>query len=150
MRVESRDCVVLGGGPAGSTFAGILRKYAPSLSVTVLEKERFPRWRIGESTIPVANAVFRDLEVLEKLERSSFVKKMGITFVWGHRYVRIHARAPDPMLGKLWREIDARRRARERQADPTDVAPWHPPSAADRRANDGPTDGLRGGEPETR
>lgn len=74
---------MLGGGPAGSTFAGILRKYAPSLSVTLLEKERFPRWRIGESTIPVANAVFRDLEVLDKLERSTFVKKMGITFIWG-------------------------------------------------------------------
>lgn len=83
MRIESRDCVVLGAGPAGSTFAGILRKYAPKLSVTVLERDRFPRWRIGESTIPVANAVFRDLEVLDKLERSSFVKKMGITFIWG-------------------------------------------------------------------
>ena len=83
MRRETRDCVVLGGGPAGATFAGILRKYAPNVSVTVLERDRFPRWRIGESTIPVANAVFRDLEVLDQLERSTFVKKMGITFVWG-------------------------------------------------------------------
>lgn len=83
MHIETRDCVVLGGGPAGSTFAGILRKYAPGLAVTVLEKEHFPRWHIGESTIPVANAVFRDLEVYDALERSTFVKKMGITFVWG-------------------------------------------------------------------
>ncbi|HZF53856.1 MAG TPA: NAD(P)/FAD-dependent oxidoreductase [Polyangiaceae bacterium] len=82
MRIESRDVVVLGGGPAGSTFAAIAKKYAPGLQVTVLEKERFPRYHIGESTIPAANPVFRDLEVQEKLQKT-FVRKMGITFIWG-------------------------------------------------------------------
>jgi len=82
MRLENRDCVVLGGGPAGSTFAAIAKKYAPGLAITLLEKEHFPRYHIGESTIPAANPVFRDLEVYDRLERS-FVKKMGITFIWG-------------------------------------------------------------------
>jgi flavin-dependent dehydrogenase len=77
------DVVVLGGGPAGSTFAGIVKKYAPGLRVTLLEKARFPRYHIGESTIPVANTVFRDLEVHERLAASGAVKKIGITFVWG-------------------------------------------------------------------
>jgi clorobiocin biosynthesis protein Clo-hal len=84
MSVQRRDCVVIGGGPAGSTCATILKKYAPRLKVTVLEQARFPRYHIGESTSPAANGVLRDLELFETLERSSFVKKMGVVFIWGH------------------------------------------------------------------
>lgn len=83
MSTSHCDVVVLGGGPAGSTFASILKKYRPTASVVVLEKARFPRWHIGESTIPAANGVFKDLGVYETLLRSDFVKKMGVTFVWG-------------------------------------------------------------------
>lgn len=84
MARERRDCVVIGGGPAGSTFAAIVRKYAPDTSVTLLERARFPRWHIGESTIPVANAVLRDLEVFDTLEGSpEVVKKIGVTYIWG-------------------------------------------------------------------
>lgn len=83
MNSEMRDCVVIGGGPAGSTFAALVKKYNPQQQVTVLEQARFPRYHIGESTIPAANNVFRELGVMETLERSSFVKKMGIVFVWG-------------------------------------------------------------------
>ena len=78
-----RDVVVIGGGPAGSTFAALLMKHAPDLRVTVLEQSRFPRYHIGESTIPAANGVFRELEVYDDLLRADFVKKMGIVFVWG-------------------------------------------------------------------
>lgn len=81
--METRDCVVIGGGPAGSTFAAIVKKYSPSTRVTLLEQARFPRYHIGESTIPVANGVLRDLELYDALLRSSAVKKMGIVFVWG-------------------------------------------------------------------
>jgi flavin-dependent dehydrogenase len=82
-RREYRDCVVIGGGPAGSSFAGTVAKYAPDASVLLLEKARFPRWRIGESTIPVANTVLRDLGVFDALCESDTIKKVGITFVWG-------------------------------------------------------------------
>jgi len=80
---SSADCVVMGGGPAGSAFAGIVRKYAPHLDVVVLEKATFPRWHIGESTIPVANGVLDDLGVSETMRKAGFVPKMGVTFVWG-------------------------------------------------------------------
>lgn len=83
MDIETSDCVVLGGGPAGSTFATIARKYAPDAKVVVLEKARFPRWHIGESTIPAANGVLEDLGVYRELLASDFVKKLGVTFVWG-------------------------------------------------------------------
>ena len=56
---------------------------SPTISVTVLEQARFPRYHIGESTIPAANGVLRDLEVFDALDRSTFVKKMGVVFIWG-------------------------------------------------------------------
>ncbi|MCA9540158.1 MAG: tryptophan 7-halogenase, partial [Myxococcales bacterium] len=83
MGVEKRDCIVIGGGPAGSTFATIVKKYAPELKVTVLDRDRHPRYHIGESTIPVINGVFRDLELFDTLYDGRFVRKVGITFVWG-------------------------------------------------------------------
>lgn len=83
MLTEHKDCVVIGGGPAGAAFAGIAAKHAPEASIVVLEKARFPRFRIGESTIPVANTVLRELGVFERLYGGEAIKKVGITFVWG-------------------------------------------------------------------
>src|SRR6478736_1024599 len=82
-QLQYRDCVVIGGGPAGSAFAGIAAKHAPEASIVVLEKARFPRWRIGEFTIPVANTVLRELGVYDELYNGGAIKKVGITFVWG-------------------------------------------------------------------
>ena len=45
------DVAIVGGGPAGSTAATLLKKYAPELRVLVLEKEVFPRDHIGESML---------------------------------------------------------------------------------------------------
>src|SRR5688500_12917935 len=83
MSNEYRDCVVIGGCPAGSAFAGTVMKHAPDASVVVLEKARFPSFRIGESTIPVANTVLRELGVFDALHEGGAIKKVGITFVWG-------------------------------------------------------------------
>lgn len=83
---ETADCVVLGGGPAGSTFASTLTKYAPGLRTILLERERFPRWQIGESTVAPVNRIFTELDLLESLESGDFVSKAGGTMVWGpHR-----------------------------------------------------------------
>lgn len=83
MERTNTDCLVLGGGPAGSTFASTVLRHAPGARVTVLDKARFPRWQVGESVVPVINAQLEELGLFEKIKRSTFVKKIGNVVVWG-------------------------------------------------------------------
>ncbi|MGZ5477918.1 MAG: NAD(P)/FAD-dependent oxidoreductase [Thermoanaerobaculia bacterium] len=76
-----RDVIVIGGGPAGSTAANLLAKQG--FSVLLLERERFPRFQIGESLLPYNNDLFERLGVKEKLEQGDFFPKYGAHFVTG-------------------------------------------------------------------
>jgi flavin-dependent dehydrogenase len=79
MAVEkTSDVVVIGGGPAGSTMASFLAMKGHS--VTVLERDKFPREHVGESMLPFCYWVFKDLGVLEDFERR-WVRKPGVRFV---------------------------------------------------------------------
>jgi flavin-dependent dehydrogenase len=77
----SWDVVIMGGGPAGSSAAALLARQGHR--VLVLEKERFPRYHIGESLIPGCLRVLDALGVREDVERAGFVVKRGVTFWWG-------------------------------------------------------------------
>jgi flavin-dependent dehydrogenase len=76
------DTVIIGGGPAGSTAAGLLAKAGQK--VLVLERDRFPRFHIGESLIPFGNDVLNELGVWDKLERQGFMPKLGAEFTLGN------------------------------------------------------------------
>ena len=80
---EAWDLIVIGGGPAGSTLAGIARKHDPTAKVLVLEKETFPRHHVGESLLPGSIPVLKELGVHEKIDAGGFPRKMGVVFVWG-------------------------------------------------------------------
>jgi flavin-dependent dehydrogenase len=71
--------VVIGGGPAGSTTATLLAQRGHR--VVLFERERFPRFHIGESLIPETYWVLERLNMLEKMKRSHFVKKYSVQFV---------------------------------------------------------------------
>jgi flavin-dependent dehydrogenase len=71
--------VVIGGGPAGSTASTLLAKHG--CRVTLFERERFPRFHIGESLIPETYHVLRRLDMLDKMKGSHFVKKYSVQFV---------------------------------------------------------------------
>lgn len=72
------DVIVIGGGPAGSTAATLLAR--KGFSVTLLERERFPRFQIGESLLPYNNDLFDRLGVSETIARGTFTPKYGAGF----------------------------------------------------------------------
>ncbi|MER7963133.1 NAD(P)/FAD-dependent oxidoreductase [Streptomyces ardesiacus] len=76
------DVIVIGGGPAGATTAGLLAKRGHQ--VLILDRERFPRYHVGESLIPVVMAPMKEMGLTERLEQRGFERKYGGTFVWGN------------------------------------------------------------------
>jgi flavin-dependent dehydrogenase len=73
------DVVVIGGGPGGSTVSTLLAQRG--LSVGLFERERFPRFHIGESLIPETYWVLERLNMLPKMRASRFQKKYSVQFV---------------------------------------------------------------------
>ena len=71
-------CDRIGGGPAGSTAAALLAKRGRR--VVVIEKDRHPRFHIGESLLPLNLALFERLGVYEQIEAIGMVKR-GAEFV---------------------------------------------------------------------
>lgn len=78
---ESTRILVVGGGPAGSTAAGLLARQG--FQVTLLERDRFPRYHIGESILPSCRPIIELLGAWDKIESHGFVEKGGAYFFWG-------------------------------------------------------------------
>jgi flavin-dependent dehydrogenase len=78
MNKNNFDVIVMGGGPAGSSVAGILAR--EGRRVILFEKEIFPRHHIGESLMTDTYWTFRRLGLLEKLKESPFVRKYSVQF----------------------------------------------------------------------
>ena len=72
------EVLVIGGGPAGSTAAGLLAEYG--YGVVLLEKARHPRFHIGESLLPA------NLPLLERLGVADEVRAIGME-KWGAEFV---------------------------------------------------------------
>ena len=69
------DVAIIGGGPAGSTAAALLVQ--AGRRVILFEREKFPRFHIGESLLPFSMKAFTRLGLHEKLSRAGFIKKYG-------------------------------------------------------------------------
>ncbi len=77
------DVAIVGGGPVGSTASILLKKYAPELSVVVLEKETFPRDHVGESMLPPICPILDEMGVWDAVEAAGFPIKIGASYTWG-------------------------------------------------------------------
>ena len=81
---ETFDLIVIGGGPAGSTASTLVALQGHR--VLLLEKERFPRYQIGESLLPLTvHVICAMLGVLDEIKQAGFVPKFGGVFRWGIR-----------------------------------------------------------------
>lgn len=72
------DVLVVGGGPAGATIATLLAERGRR--VVLVDKDRHPRFHIGESLLPLNLPLFDRLGVREEIERTS-IHKYGVEFV---------------------------------------------------------------------
>ncbi|MDX1695873.1 MAG: NAD(P)/FAD-dependent oxidoreductase [Ketobacteraceae bacterium] len=78
------DVLIIGAGPAGAVAAGIL--VDKGYQVTVLEKEHFPRFSIGESLLPQSMIFLEEAGLLEAVHKAGFQLKNGAAFCYGDRY----------------------------------------------------------------
>jgi flavin-dependent dehydrogenase len=75
------DVLVIGGGPAGASTAGLLA--LDGFDVVLLEREKFPRYHIGESLISGVVPTLERLGLRERMERMGFQHKYGGQLLWG-------------------------------------------------------------------
>jgi flavin-dependent dehydrogenase len=76
---ESYDVLVIGAGPAGSVAAALVHK--AGFKVRVVEKEKFPRFVIGESLLPRCMEVLEACDLLDAVKKKNFQQKFGAKFM---------------------------------------------------------------------
>lgn len=81
VETDEYDVIVAGAGPAGSSLAGLLAQ--KGRRVLLLEKEKFPRYHIGESLITGVWPTLEQLGLREELDNSTFIRKYGANVLWG-------------------------------------------------------------------
>lgn len=84
----SYDVLIIGAGPAGCSAAAVLAEKGHR--VLILEREKFPRYRIGESLIPFTYQPLERIGMIPKMKASHFMKKYSVCFV------QADGRASDP------------------------------------------------------
>ena len=76
---EIYDALVVGAGPAGTSAATILAQHGRR--VALIERESFPRYKVGESMIPHCWYALDRLGVVDKLDSSDFVVPLSLIHI---------------------------------------------------------------------
>ena len=76
---KNYDAIVVGGGPAGSSTAALLAEKGHD--VLVVEKEKFPRYHVGESLMPFCFFPLERLGLIDTLMESANPRKYCVQFV---------------------------------------------------------------------
>lgn len=78
------DVLIIGAGPSGAVAGAFLNK--AGINCLVVEKEKFPRFVIGESLLPNCNNILREAGLLDDVINHGFQFKNGAAFSWGDKY----------------------------------------------------------------
>ncbi|MDI3320097.1 NAD(P)/FAD-dependent oxidoreductase [Pinibacter soli] len=79
MKNEKVDVLVIGAGPSGTVAASIVNK--AGYKVKIVEKQKFPRFVIGESLLPRCMEALDEAGFLPFIEQRGFQQKSGAKFV---------------------------------------------------------------------
>ena len=94
----SYDVVVVGGGPAGTTFAHLMKNKGHD--VLLVERARHPRFSIGESLLPATMPIWQELGLHQKFEEAGFIRKYGAYFDFHDGDAPEYFHFPDAVLSK--------------------------------------------------
>lgn len=81
MSAPDVDVLVIGAGPAGCAAAALVHR--AGLRATIVERERFPRFVIGESLLPRCMDVLDEAGLLAAVDSRGYIIKRGARFVRG-------------------------------------------------------------------
>jgi flavin-dependent dehydrogenase len=73
------DAIMIGAGPSGTSSAALLAGHGHR--VLVLDRDAFPRYKIGESLIPFTYGPLERIGMIPKLKQSAFQKKYSVCFI---------------------------------------------------------------------
>ena len=76
---RSFDCIVLGAGPGGCAAAALVAEQGHS--VLLVERDKMPRFHVGESLMPECYWIFDRLGIVHEMDRIGFSRKHGVQFV---------------------------------------------------------------------
>ena len=76
--------IIIGAGPSGSIAGALLQN--KGYQVTILERQRFPRFSIGESLLPQCMEFIAEAGMLEAVINAGFQFKNGASFVYQDQY----------------------------------------------------------------
>lgn len=83
MNKETTEILIVGAGPAGSVAAALLRQQGRK--VLIVERERFPRFSIGESLLPQSMEYIEAAGLLQDVVEAGFQYKNGAAFAYGDK-----------------------------------------------------------------
>src|SRR5690606_14542393 len=76
---DNYQCIVVGAGPAGSTTAALLAQAGHA--TLLVEREKMPRYHVGESLMPETHGTLERLGVLERMKSGRFTQKVSVQFL---------------------------------------------------------------------
>ncbi len=82
--LQQRQVLVIGAGPSGAIAAALLKRQGHD--VLIIERQRFPRFSIGESLLSHCIDFVEEAGMLDALLEAGFQLKNGAAFAWGEEY----------------------------------------------------------------